>query len=191
MKYKLKIGFLAVLMLLTLALTSPRYFPALVCSVTLHELGHIIVAKLRGIGLSEMKLGIFGASLMPKNQFFSYADEILLCLGGPVMNFLSVAVCIALKLPSSSLFVMSSLALGILNLLPIHGFDGGRILRAFLLMRLSPRAAGILSKIISFIFVFTLWCVSVYLLLRRAATLSLFVFSASIFAKIFISDETS
>ena len=190
MKYRLKVGFLAVFMLLALALSSPHYFPALICSVTLHELGHIIVARLRGIRLSEMKLGIFGASITPCDQLFSYADEILLCLGGPVMNFLSVAICISTGIGKSTLFIMSSLALGILNMLPIKGFDGGRILYAFLLILISPRTARALSNVISFIFIFTLWCFSVYLLLRRAATLTLFVFSASVFAKMFISDET-
>lgn len=188
-KYKIKVGFFAVIMLLTLIITSPEYFPALVCSVTVHELGHILAAKIKGIKLSKLKLGILGASLFPKDQLFSYGNEIFLCLGGPLMNFISVAVCIVLKLSSSSFFLMSSLALGTLNMLPIHGFDGGRILSAFLHMRLSFQRAEQIAKIVSFVFLFSLWCLSVYFLLRRTATLSLFVFSASVFAKIFISED--
>ncbi len=185
---KIKIGFFAVLMLLTVALSAPRYFPALVLSVTIHELGHIFVARLRSIGVSEFKLGIFGAAIFPREQLFSYKDEIFLCLGGPAANLLSVAVCLLFKISPSSLFIMSSLALGALNMLPIKGFDGGRILSAFLNMHLSPKAAETVCRLISFIFLFSLWCISVYFLLRRAATLSLFVFSASVFIKIFVSD---
>lgn len=189
MKIKYKVGFFAVLMLVTLIVTSPRYFPALICSVTIHELGHILAAKIKNIRLSELKLGILGASLFPKDQLFSYGDEIFLCLGGPLMNFVSVAVCIVLRVSPSSFFLMSSLALGTLNMLPIHGFDGGRILSAFLHMRLSPQNARRIAKVVSFVFLFSLWCVSVYFLLRRAATLSLFVFSVSVFVKIFISED--
>jgi hypothetical protein len=44
-------------------------------------------------------------------------------------------------------------------------------------------------SIISFIFIFTLWCISVYLLLKISASLSMFIFSVSIFCKIFLPEE--
>ena len=188
MKYKIKIGFFFVLMSLTLLVTSRQYFPALALSVTLHELGHILAARLRGIRLSKFSLGILGATLFPKERFFSYVDEIFLCLGGPLMNFLSVIVCLSLHIPNTSFFVLSSLALGTLNMLPIHDFDGGRIFSAFLRLHTSDYTARLISRIVSFVCLFSLWCTSVYFILRYSATLSLFVFSASIFTKIFISE---
>ena len=188
MKCKLKIGFFASLMVLTLAITSAEYFPALICAVALHELGHITAAKIRHIKLSEMKLSIFGASLYPRNQLFSYFDEIILCVGGPLTNLLSAAVCISLG-RSHSLFSMSSIALGVLNMLPIHGFDGGRILSAFLSIYLSPKAAVIVCKMVSFVIILIMWCASVYFLLRSSATMTMFVFSMFMFSKIFISDK--
>ena len=188
MKCKLKIGFFAVLMLLTLAFTSAEYFPALVGSVSIHELGHIIAAKIRHIKLSEMKLSIFGASLHTQKQLFSYADEIILCIGGPLANLLSVVVCILIG-KTQSLFFMSSIALGTLNMFPIHGFDGGRILSAFLSIYFSPKTTVILCKIISFTILLIMWCVSVYFLLRSSATMTMFIFSIFMFGKIFISDS--
>ena len=113
----------------------------------------------------------------------------MLCLGGPLMNFLSVLVVTAFfDAPRFEYFKECSIALGALNLLPISGFDGGRIFSALLSMILPPRAVEALSKVISFILIFTLWCFSVYLLIKISATLSLFMFSLSLFAKIFLPD---
>lgn len=188
-KCKLKLGFFAVLMLVSLAVSAPRYFPALICSVTIHEFGHIIMARILGIPMYELKLGIFGAALMPSNTLFSYTDEILLCLFGPLFNFLSVPIAFYLfKIPPSSMFVISSLALGFLNLLPISGFDGGRIASAVFHRLFCEDTARRLTKTVSFIFIFSLWCLSLYLLMRVGASLTMFVFSVSTFAKIFIPD---
>ncbi len=188
MKCKLKIGFFAVLMLFILAVTSAEYFPALICSVFIHELGHIIAARIRHIKLSEMKLSIFGASIYAQDQLFSYSDEIFLCIGGPFANLLSAVVCISMG-KVHSLFLMSSIALGILNMFPIYGFDGGRILFAFLSMNFSPKTTVIISKVISFVVLLFMWCTSVYFLLRSGATMTMFVFSMFMFVKIFISDK--
>ena len=187
MKYKIKIGFFFVLMALAVLITSRQYFPALALSVTLHELGHIIAAKLRHIELTKFNLGILGATLFPKEQLFSYRDEIILCLGGPLVNFFSVIVCISFDIPKTSFFILSSLALGMLNMLPINDFDGGRIFSAFLHIHLSDHTAERVSRAVSFICLFSLWSISVYFIIRYGATLSLFVFSTSIFTKIFMS----
>ena len=104
-------------------------------------------------------------------------------------NFLSAfAVSIFFDTEPLEYFKMSSFALGALNLLPISGFDGGRIFSAFLSMLFSPRTVQSVSKVISFILIFTLWCFSVYLLIKISASLSLFMFSLSLFAKIFLPD---
>ncbi len=189
MRCKISVGILAVLMLITLSVASPRYFLPVIFAITLHELGHVLMARVCKIQLRELKLGIFGAALSPQSCLYSYKKEILLCIGGPLVNFLSaITVTAFFDTPSFEYFKECSIALGALNLLPISGFDGGRIFSALLSMILPPRAVEALSKIISFILIFTLWCFSVYLLIKISATLSLFMFSLSLFAKIFLPD---
>ncbi len=184
---KFKIGFFALAFALCLFIFSPRYFLALITAITVHEAGHFAFARICKIQMHELRLGIFGATLTPSGSLFSYGDEILLCLGGPLFNLISVLLCVSvLHFSPSSFFVLSSFALGMLNLLPIEDLDGGRVLRALLLRIMPYGVARAVSKIISFIFIFSLWCISVYLLLRVGASLSLFVFSASLFAKIFV-----
>ena len=189
-KCKVRVHLLSVILLLMLAALSPRYFPALLASVTVHELGHFIVAKARRIDMRELQLGIFGASLYPSEILFSYADEILLCAGGPALNFATAALAVhLLHFEPSSLFVMSSVSLGSLNLLPVSGFDGGRIALAALSIMLPERVARVIVRLLSFLVLFVLWCLSLYLILRRCASLSLFVFCLSVFAKIFLSER--
>ena len=189
-KIKIKIGFFSLLMLSAIFMTSSSYLPVLILSVAIHEFGHVVIARLCGIELSELKLGIFGASIIPRRNIFSYKKEILLCLGGPAFNFLSAFLFYHLRKDPNSLFLISSLSLGILNLFPIQGFDGGRIFEAFLCLLLTPQKSEVIIKTTSFFCLFILWIISVYLLIKASASLSLFIFSASMFAKIFIPDIT-
>ncbi len=187
-KCRIKIGIFALIMFISLLLTSYNYFIILLFVVILHELGHVFMAKLCHIRLSELKLSIFGAALSPSNTLYSYKDEILLCIGGPLSNFVSaliVHMCLG-NILKADIFVMSSLALGIINLLPIIGFDGGRITLALLSLILGPRQANGILKFLSFMFIFILWLFSVYLLIKIGASLTLFIFSLSLFTKIFI-----
>jgi len=193
-KLKIKIGFFSILLSLSLILTNPDYFPALFLSVSLHEIGHIVGAKIANIPLRELKLGIFGAGLSPENTLISYKKEIILSFLGPLANFISfffIKLVFPAKLCQASFFnnfIGSSLALGTLNLLPIESFDGGRILTAILAHHISPRATITVMNCVSFIIIFILWTLSVYLLLRISSSLSLFIFSAYLFSNFFIKN---
>ena len=191
-RYKIRLGFFAILMLTTLWFTSPHYFPALIASVAIHEAGHLFMAKACNIPIQELQLDIFGASITPINIFYSYKKEILLCLGGPLSNFFSVIIIFFIPCVSQTLqnFMVSSFALGLINMLPIIGFDGGRIFSDIMNMIIQPHVTYKIMKAISFIFIFSLWCFSVYLMLKVTASLTMFVFSASLFAKILLPQTT-
>ncbi len=184
---RLKITFLFVFFIVSLMFFSPHYFPALALAVSLHELGHILAAHICGIHLRELRLGLLGASLAPQGALFSYKKEIVLCLCGPIASISSAAIAVHIfGVDCDSLFITSSAALGLLNLLPIKNFDGGRALRSFCCLFLSDSTADIILKITSFLLLFSLWSFSLYLLLRVGASLALFVFCLCVFGKIFI-----
>lgn len=189
---KIKLSFSGAIMILALFLTHSYISIAALFAATLHELGHILAAKLCKIPLYELKLGIFGASLTTKKMLCSYKKEIILCFAGPFVNLLSVLLLISFWDSDNvflSLFISSSLFLGILNLLPIYEFDGGRILFCIISNKYSLKLAISIIRITSFILIFALWCLSVYLLLRLSSSLSLFIFSVSLFSKIFLSQN--
>ncbi len=191
---KIKIGFFTVFLALTLLLDHTLFSFAAFLSALIHETGHIVAARFCHIRLQECKLGIYGAGLMPESGLFSYKKEMLLCLFGPLFNLLSVAVCLLLRRTTSQFsqyFIVSSLSMGLLNLLPICDFDGGRILHSLLCFKLTPDLVTRIIRILSFFCVFILWCFSVYLLLRASSSLSLFIFSLSLFFKIFLSEDST
>ena len=187
---KIKLSFSGAIMIIALIFTHSYLSLAAILAAFCHELGHIIAAKLQRIPLGELKLGIFGASLTSKPLLCSYKSEIILAAAGPLVNLISAAILLPFcKNDFCALFVAASLFLGILNLLPIYEFDGGRILYCLLSPHLSLTAVTTVIKTISFILIFTLWSLSVYLLLRLSSSVSLFVFSLSLFSKIFLSQK--
>ena len=189
---KIKIGFFAVLLFLSLFFSHPLFSFAAMFAALLHELGHLLAARICGIRMKEFSLNLFGAGLTPVDSLYSYFDEIILCLGGPLANLFFGSALLLLPIHSSDFFhffIFSSFAYGFLNLLPIKAFDGGRILRALLLYFLPLRPTETLLSLLSFICIFGLWSLSVYLLLRTASSLSLFVFSLSLFSRFFLPEE--
>lgn len=189
-KLKIRIDLFGILMAISLYITHSYLSLAAILAASLHELGHIIAARLCGISLRELRLGIFGASLKINDTLYSYKQEIALSTAGPAVNFISALLLFPLIRDADafiSFFIAASLFLGTLNLLPVSDFDGGRILSCAISSISSPDKAQKVLTVSSFVVIFSLWCLSVYFILRLSASLSLFIFSLALFAKIFIS----
>ena len=192
---KIKINFFAVMLFLSIIISCSYYALIPLLAATLHELGHILSAKICGVRLNNFNVGILGARLGMGNAVCSYGNEIIICASGPMMNFISayftfmISKLFCVNNEISDIFILSSVSLGIINILPIRSLDGGRIISAVISRIGNVRSAEIILDILSFITLFTLWCISLYLLLKNASSLSLFVFSVSIFASIFLEDE--
>ena len=185
---KIKIRFATSLCACLLLVARPRAFPALLLSVTLHELGHILVARRLGLRFSSLSLSPIGAALTPLAGMGGYREEVFVAFAGPAANLLSVIL--LPKAPQSSFlhfFVIFSTFLGLLNLLPIRSFDGGRILLCTFSRLGKPLLGERILAASSFLFLFFFWSFSAYLLLRVGASLSLFVFSCSLFCRLFLT----
>lgn len=188
MKIKLSVTpAMLILFCCMLATTPLSMLAASLPAALLHELGHVAAAAALGIDLRSIRLDVLGARLNTSGRLHSYAAEVALCAAGPAVNFL----CFALLLPFFeradylSALGLTSLSLGIFNLLPISGFDGGRILYGLLHRLLPPTLAERLCAACSLLSLLLLWMLSVWLLLRTGSSLSLFVFSCYLFAMLF------
>ena len=185
---KIKASFFAVLIVISLFFTHSYLSLAAMLSATLQEIGHIIAAKLCNIPLNRLKLDIFGASLEIGQGLYPYKSEVILAAAGPTVNiitFLLLIPFLSSPLPFFELVALSSLFLAILNLLPILDFDGGRILSCLLASVFDTTISTKVCSLLSYITVFLLWIISVYLMLRLGTSLSLFVFSSALFVKLF------
>lgn len=189
----LRIGILPAVIFCIMLFFQPAgiVFPSLAGAV-LHESGHMLAAMLLGIPLRSLDIGIFGASLKVRGSLISYPKEFLLCAAGPAINFLSALAVIIFSehrgyySECGEWFISVSVMLGLLNLIPAEGFDGGRMLSVVLTSMLGPRISARMLSVTTFLSIVILWMFSVYLLLRYGTSLSLFVFTLSLFYRLFI-----
>jgi Zn-dependent protease len=109
----------------------------LVLLLLIHELGHAVVMKLKGLPIGGMVfIPLFGAAVfmnrLPKNA----KDEAEVGIAGPVAGALASAVCLLIAFTQTQTpGIWASLAyfgffLNLVNLIPIVPFDGGRVLAA-------------------------------------------------------------
>jgi Zn-dependent protease/CBS domain-containing protein len=141
--------------------------------VTLHELGHSLVARRLGIKVKDITLLPIGGLAQLESLPERPLQELLITLAGPAVNFgLAVGLALVLILvggadwffhfgyvphllmgPRSPLSLVvyllgANLVLGIFNLIPAFPMDGGRVLRALLAMWISyPRATHIAVRV--------------------------------------------
>ena len=194
LKVNIRVDYISLLIPLMLLIEGRiGYVIALLSAAAIHECGHLIAARLLRIPLSSLHISILGACLELGDPLLSYRREWLLCATGPLFSILFSAFSFALAYmwPQFHLFVESgaiSAALGIINLLPIGWLDGGRMFRAVCYQLLPQAIARVLLRAVSFLCFLTLWMISVYLLLRAGNSLSLFVFSFSLFLRFFLME---
>ncbi len=117
----------------------------LFASILLHELGHALVARSRGIEIEEIDLWLLGGVARMSGSPKTAADELRFAAAGPAVT-LSIAVVfslIAAALPDWSGAGLRALveyqafvnfAILVFNLVPAFPLDGGRIARALFWM---------------------------------------------------------
>lgn len=185
---KLKIEPAAAVMLTALLLTDRSGLAiAALLAAAVHEAGHLCAAKFLHIPVRALRFHLLGAGLETGGRLLSYGEEFLLCAAGPLASLVFAILPAPLwqKAPFAAQLSCTSLMLGLLNLLPIRSFDGGRMLEDALSAKLSVRAADTVLTASSLVFLFLLWATAVYFLLRAGDGLSLWCFSMSLFSRFF------
>lgn len=180
----------ALLLFAVMLVTKDSLFFATVAAAAVHECGHLLAARFLQIPLRLLELDIPGARLLPKGPLPSYTAEGLLAAAGPFFSF-SFAL---LLLPfSGSLcdgMFAATLSLGMFNLLPVSGFDGGRVLAALLAPMLGQGPTRRVLFVSTYLSLFALFSLSASFLLRYGENLSLAVLCASLFARIFLFEDS-
>lgn len=148
-------------------------------AILIHELTHLIVLLLckgRASGLTITPLGLS----IERTGLLSHGQELLLSLSAPIMNLLLAGVFAWMHL--SPCTVYANLSFGLLNLFPIHPLDGAKALHAFLSRHLQLSIAEWCCQLISMIFLFILWLLSVGIALLPDTNLSPLLLCTALFS---------
>jgi len=132
-------------------------------SVLLHEMGHAIMARLRGLAVGGVFLHLVSFAYVERG---TPHDEWRTALAGPGTNLGIAGLLLAVPAVRTSFPWLHleawfdepawaalgvNLLMGALNLLPALPADGGRALRALLMLKLAPAAAyGITARVGTF-----------------------------------------
>ena len=156
-------------------------------AAALHEVGHLLAAHFLKIPIRAMRFDLLGARIDVKGRILSYGEEWLLCMSGPLssllLSLLGSFFWSHTKLAIA--FSCASLLLGLLNLLPIQTFDGGRMLECALLSFTTPQKVSAILRGCTFLFLWLLWAFSAYLMIKIADGISLFFFTLTLLARFF------
>ena len=177
----------AILLLAVLAFGQSPLFFATALAAAVHECGHLLAARLLGIPLRLLELDLMGAKIVPAKALPSYRAEALLAASGPLFSIVLALPFLSATSPFSVALRAATLSFALFNLMPIEGFDGGRVLFALLATRFGDSTARrclFLSSYLSLLFLFAL---SSCLLLRYGEDPTLAILSASLFARLFLS----
>jgi membrane-associated protease RseP (regulator of RpoE activity) len=125
--------------------TEESVFAAAAAAIAVHEMGHFLMLRVCGIVPEELSFDGLGFSIKCPGEM-SYRNELFAAAAGPAASFLFSALCLAagkfVLHDVMSLVAGLSFVYGAFNCLPSTPFDGGRVLRCTLMLRMSFAAAG-------------------------------------------------
>ena len=109
------------------------YASVFLFAALLHELSHIYFLNRFGAEIKCICIFPFGVDINADTSRISYKKELICTLAGSFSNlafaFLSFLVLYIFPSPALLFFTLSNLFLGIMNLLPLSFFDGGKAIR--------------------------------------------------------------
>lgn len=107
----------------------------IVIMLLIHEMGHVLAAKRKGLPVSAPAfIPFLGAMITMKKQPADAATEAYIAYGGPLLGSLGALLALLAGVITgyTPLFAVAQVGffLNLINLLPIHPLDGGRIVTA-------------------------------------------------------------
>src|SRR6266516_4347459 len=112
-----------------------QFAVGLVVLLFVHEMGHAVVMKLKGIPIGGMIfIPLLGAAVIMKQMPRNAKDEAEVGIAGPIAGAIAAMVCLTIARENPNT-VWAPLAyfgffINLFNLIPIVPFDGGRVLAA-------------------------------------------------------------
>jgi stage IV sporulation protein FB len=165
------------------------YALVVLACIIIHEAGHIFFIKSRGVNILSVEITPFGVNIITSG-LASYKTDILISLGGPVFNIIAAVInFILLKAIGNSsvlLFaVLTNIIYAVLNLFPVAGLDGGRVLACIVKLKLPENTARNIFSVISAFFLVILSISALFILMLTGYNFTLVLLCAYLFYTIY------
>ncbi len=138
-KFGVTVGFFGIICLMLYIDKSGLMLPTLLATI-IHEFGHLLALLLLKHKPQKVILKV-GAVLIVGNFNLTPLGELVLNLAGPFINLILFLIfwytCHPYNIPFITNFALINLVLGVFNLLPVTGLDGGSILYLLLSKKLN------------------------------------------------------
>ena len=146
---------------------SPYIAVLTIIAAIIHELGHLVVIRV----ILRRKNALLSSNISGfriKTSGFSYKEEILASLSGPIANIIpAVIILLAFRGEYLRLFALLNLMTALSNLLPIEEYDGYKAVSALLsLLTNSPNAVDKFMSLASFSLSVVMCFLSLFLILK-------------------------
>lgn len=126
-----------------------------IVSSILHETGHIVALSCFSCKPKHISITPSDISISCDMSLLSTGKEVLVNLSGPAIN-LTLSLFFGIVLPGSKVFcqfALCNLVIGLFNLLPVTGLDGGNTLHLILMNTLTYKTTQITMNIVSTIII--------------------------------------
>ena len=148
-EFRVSPGFLVTLGLSVL-LGAASALPAVLAAALCHEAGHLLALWAYHVPVESVTVGPMGAVIRASGQDrLSYGRDLTATLAGVAVNF--ALALLSARCLGAYLFAGANAVLGLYNLLPIQGLDGGRALYLAAAWIAGPFAAQRLCRLVNII----------------------------------------
>ena len=175
--------FAAVISLMLLTDRTGLSLPALF-AVFMHEMGHLFCMWVTDCAPKSVRL--IPASVQIRTGIgSSYKRDIAVAICGPAVNFLLFAILYFNYLAYSNetvlYYALLNLIIGLFNMLPVKGLDGGTILYSLLVKKLEMNRAILIMRLITLILAVVVLVIGITLSVKGKLNVSVYIISIYLF----------
>lgn len=190
-QFGVSVGFAGLICLMLYIDRSGLLIPSILATL-IHEAGHVFCLMIFKSDIKKIHLKIGAVGVMG-NFYLSPKNEILMTLAGPISNILFFAVFLFLYNFEKTIWILNfsliNLVLGVFNLLPIMGLDGGSIVYLLLCFCKSKTFAKKISLVLSLVTIFVLCALGTNIFIKTKNNPTLILLSLYLFLGVLLSKK--
>jgi len=149
-------------------------------AVFMHEMGHLFC--MWALDTSPKSIRLIPASVqITRSIGSSYKKDIAVALCGPIVNFVLFLSLyfnyLAFGNKATLYYALLNLIIGVFNMLPVKGLDGGTVLYSVLVKRMDCNKAAIVLRFVTLIMALAALALAVVLTVKGKMNLSVYIIS--------------